>query len=661
MNKILKSLLPYGSKTPTWIIFFIDLAICIFAYVSAVVLRFNFFIGDPVNINLFKPLSVILVMRVLFMLYFRTYAGIVRHTSLQDATKIVYAITLSSLGFAIVNYTYLAFFDNSYFVPLSIIILDYFFTNFFMNAFRMSVKLFYTRITKPDASTIVNYAIYGAGESGIVTKRKLEQSGNATGNIKVVAFFDDDSKRINNYVDGVNIYNGQKDLVKIIDKLEIKELIISPDNISNNRKQEIIEIGLQKDVRVRNVPPTDRWINGELSVNQIRNVKIEDLLLRDEIVLDKGSIAQSLFNKNVMVTGAAGSIGSEIARQILTHFNPKKLILVDKSEVRLYEIDNEFSISFKKPYTSSAEVVVADVTNAARMRNVFKTFKPDIVYHAAAYKHVPLMEDNPSEAIRVNVGGTKQVADLAIEFNVSKFVFVSTDKAVNPTNVMGASKRTAEIYIQSLNHRIMIDQKIKTRFITTRFGNVLGSSGSVIPKFTKQIQEGGPITVTHPDVTRYFMTIPEACQLVLEAGNMGKGGEIYIFDMGESIKIIDLARKMIQLSGLKIGEDIQIVYSGLRPGEKLTEELLADHENTIPTYHPKIMIAKVRVYDFELISKEINDLLELYDEQNNNKLVAKLKSIVPEFKSHNSVYEGLDYPEAISEEVKEMLIAKNKS
>jgi FlaA1/EpsC-like NDP-sugar epimerase len=553
----------------------------------------------------------------------------------------MYAVSISSIIILLTSISYSEYTGNTLLVPISIIIIDFFFASFLLNAFRLAVKIIYFRLSRPDEELVTRYAIYGADESGIITRKKIETNGG--GRFKVVAFFDDNTKKIGNYVDGINIYDGDRNFGHILKKLKVKELIISPEIKSKNRKQEIIEEALEYGVGVKSVPPTDRWINGELSVNQIKGVKIEDLLERDEIVLDKGAIAQRLFNKVVMITGAAGSIGSEIARQILANFNPKKIILVDKSEVRLYEIDSEFSISFRKNYDQVAEIVVADVCNQARMRNVFETFKPDFVYHAAAYKHVPIMEDNPSEAIRVNVGGTKVVADLSVQFNVQKFVFVSTDKAVNPTNVMGASKRIAEMYVQSLNHNIVTNPKIHTRFITTRFGNVLGSSGSVIPKFYKQIEEGGPVTVTHPDVTRFFMTIPEACQLVLEAGNMGAGGEIYIFDMGQSVRIIDLAKKMIQLSGLKIGEDIQIVYSGLRQGEKLNEELLANHENTIPTYHPKILIAKVRLFDYQWVKSEVEFLIKLYDLQDNLKIVSKMKDIVPEFVSQNSVFESLDY------------------
>ncbi len=649
MTYILKAVFSQNSTLPRWVIFFIDVSICAISFVVATFLRFNFFIEDPLDMAYFYALPFVIAIRVMFILYFRIYAGIIRHTSIQDAARVFYTVTLSTLLIGLANIVYTKMHDDEkVLIPVSIIIIDYLGTTLMMNFFRLATKLLYMRATKPAEAAITNFAIFGAGEAGMIVKRKLEQYAN--GKRRVVVFFDDDPKKITNYVDNVTIYNGMTDLEEKLRKLNIKELIISSQLISKARKHEIIEACLNCDVNVRTVPPSDRWINGELSFNQIRGIKIDDLIERDEIVLDKGAISQKLFNKTILITGAAGSIGSEIARQILSNFNPKKLILVDKSEVSLYDLDAEFSTHYKHVYSQSVQILVGDITNAARMRSIFKSFKPDIVFHAAAYKHVPLMEVNACEAVRVNVGGTRIIADLAVEFNADKFVFVSTDKAVNPTNVMGASKRIAEIYVQSLDHSLLTKPDARTRFITTRFGNVLGSSGSVIPKFRKQIEEGGPVTVTHPDVTRYFMTIPEACQLVLEAGNMGNGGEIYIFDMGKSMKIIDLARRMIQLSGLKLGEDIQIVFSGLRPGEKLKEELLADQENTIPTYHPKILIAKVRLYDLEWARTEISDLLNLYESQNNEKLVQKMKEIVPEFVSQNSVFEMLDFKTSVKSE-----------
>jgi FlaA1/EpsC-like NDP-sugar epimerase len=413
---------------------------------------------------------------------------------------------------------------------------------------------------------------------------------------------------------------------------QVFDMIISIQNITPQHKQSIIEKCLSYDVRILNVPPVTSWINGELSLKQIKKIKIEDLLERDPIRLDAELIRTQLTDKTILITGGAGSIGSEIARQIIP-FKPKYLVIVDQAESPLYDLELELSERFR---WKKFETVLGDIRQGERMERIFKAFKPEVIFHAAAYKHVPVIENNPSEAVLTNVEGTKTIADLAVKYNVEKFVMVSTDKAVNPTSIMGATKRIAEIYCQSLNLHG------NTRFVTTRFGNVLDSNGSVIPRFKKQIDEGGPVTVTHPEITRYFMTIPEACQLVLEAGAMGKGGEIFIFDMGSSIRIADLAKKMIKLSGLSLGKDIQIVFTGLRPGEKIYEELLADKETTLPTHHKKIMIAKVREYNFEDFDKNILQLIDLFKLQNNEAIVNKMKEMLPEYVSANSMYEKLD-------------------
>ena len=637
----LRKIFPTTNSIPRWVIFFIDLGICVFSYFFATLLRFNFLIEDYFAAEYLMPLPIVVLTRAMFMVYYKAYAGIIRHTTLQDALRVFYTVTYSTVVIAILNIAYKRFnpAGNSL-IPLSILIIDYIGTILLMSAFRLGVKILYMYITKPEVVIQRNIAVFGAGEAGIIAKRKIEQ--HAGGELKVIAFFDDNLKRNGNYIDGINVYNPYKEFDTVVQRFKIQEIIISDYDISKSRKQELIESCLTYNIKVRNVPPIEKWINGELSYNQIKNVKIEDLIERDTIVLDKGAIAAQLKDKVVMVTGAAGSIGSEIVRQLLT-FNPKQLILVDKSEMSLYALENELSETTMSKFNQIVKLIVGDICNVNRMEHIFAKYKPEIVYHAAAYKHVPLMENNAVEAIKTNVGGTKNITDLAVKHDVEKFVFVSTDKAVNPTNVMGASKRVAEIYVQSLNNFLIETNSAKTRFITTRFGNVLGSSGSVIPRFRKQIEEGGPVTVTHPDITRYFMTIPEACQLVLEAGNMGKGGEIYIFDMGKSVKIIDLAKKMIKLSGLTLGQDIQIAFTGLRPGEKIKEELLADQENTLPTYHPKIMIAQVRTYDFLQAVNEINDLLDCYEEQDDEKMVAKIKAMVPEYLSHNSRFEVLDY------------------
>jgi FlaA1/EpsC-like NDP-sugar epimerase len=409
-------------------------------------------------------------------------------------------------------------------------------------------------------------------------------------------------------------------------------LILAVPELKPENKRILIDACLEKGIKIMNVPPVRRWLNGELSFKQIKKVNVSDLLERDIIDIHRETIRKELMGKRVLVTGAAGSIGSEIVRQILP-FQPAQLILLDQAESPLYELERELVDVYQY---AGFEVVVGDIRNKARMLNVFTTFRPEYVFHAAAYKHVPLMESNPSEALLTNVKGTKILADLSVEFNASKFVMVSTDKAVKPTNVMGASKRIAEIYVQALN-RIS-----STKFITTRFGNVLGSNGSVIPILTKQIERGGPVTVTHPEITRYFMTIEEACLLVLEAGAYGEGGEILLFDMGKSVRIKDLVEKMIKLSGLTLGKDISIVYTGLRPGEKLYEELLNDQENTVKTHHSRIMKALVQEFDFKEVSDQVSEMIPYFEAQDNKQIVARMKRLVPEYKSQNSEFEALD-------------------
>lgn len=472
--------------------------------------------------------------------------------------------------------------------------------------------------------------IMGAGEEGLVVKHALEQDAGI--HFRVLGFVDENPKLRKRKLEGKPVFHVDSDLEDLLRANQISSLIIADKEVNTKRINELIEICVKFNTKVQRAPSAGNWANGKLSFAQIKEVNIEDLLERDPIKLDVKEIRNQLQDKLVLITGAAGSIGSEIARQVI-QYNPSKVVLLDIAESSLYEL--ELFISENNP-NAVCESVIADIRNADRMKRVFDYFRPDVVFHAAAYKHVPVMEVNPSEAILTNVKGTKILADLSVRYGVSKFVMISTDKAVNPTNVMGASKRIAEIYIQSLN-------KIsETQFITTRFGNVLGSAGSVIPRFKKQIEKGMPVTVTDENITRFFMTIPEACQLVLEACKMGHGGEIFIFDMGKPVKIAELARKMIRLSGLEPDKDIKIVYTGLRPGEKLYEELLNKQEDTLATHHSKILIAKVREYHFEEISREIDELTELFKTQDNIALVSKMKAIVPEYISNNSEFEKLD-------------------
>ncbi len=614
--------------TPRWLIFLIDILIVLSSLLLAYLVRFNFNIPPNELGPLPSILLFVLLIRGLSFVLLRTYAGIIRYTSTEDAVRIFLVILGGSLFFVLTNIFTYYFINQKYFIPFSIIIIEFITSIFIMTTFRLLVKITYLEIINPskEKSKVI---IFGAGEAGVITKRALDRD--AGSKLKVIGFIDDDKKKAGKKLEGVDIFGPEK-MERLLRRHQIDHLILSVQNLSPDRKKEIIETCLEYETRVLNVPPVIKWINGELSFSQIREINIDDLLGREIIKLDDKAVSEELSGKNILVTGASGSIGSEIARQV-AKYKPNKLMLLDQAESPLHQLELECADIFR---SKNCEIIIADICNKVRMEKIFHDFKPTIIYHAAAYKHVPMMENNPVEALHTNVIGTRILADLAVKYNVGKFIMISTDKAVNPANVMGASKRIAEMYTQSQN------QQDTTRFITTRFGNVLGSNGSVIPLFKKQIASGGPITITHPEVTRYFMTIPEASQLVLEAGAMGKGGEIFIFDMGKSVKITDLAKKMIKLSGLTLGKDIQIAYSGLRPGEKLYEELLNDKENTVPTHHPQIMIAKEREYNRIANNGKINELIALFEEQNNEKIVRKMKQIVPEFKSANSIYEELD-------------------
>ena len=625
-------------KFPDWyiskkIILLYDVFLTLISLILAYLIRFDFIdFYELFWIKQYKSIvwgiPTLVIVRYLTFLIGRTHKRIIRHLSYEDTLRIFYTVSSGTLLLFIISVIRYFFLDGIAILPKSVIIIEYLGTLFFMLTSRFAIKLIYNSQKKINDEKI-NILIYGSGKMGMVTKRTLERDKNSSYNI--IGFIDDDQKKEGLLIEGktiINTYNLQKKLKKV----EINAVIIAIKDPEINNKRKLIELCLKENINVKIVPSLDDWYEGNFSSKQLKNIKIEDLLGRKPIRLLNSSLKKEFQDKIILVTGAAGSIGSEIVRQVLK-YKPTKVILLDQSESGIYDLSNEL-LSKNKKY--NFEIVIGDVSRKERMENLFKNFKPNMVFHAAAYKHVPLMEVNPSEAVRVNIEGTKIIADLSIKTNVEKFIFISTDKAVNPTSVMGASKRISEMYCQSAS------KITNTKFITTRFGNVLGSNGSVIPLFQKQLENGGPITVTHENVTRYFMTIPEACRLVLEAGHMGEGGEIYVFDMGESIKIIDLAKKMIQLAGLEVGKDIGIKITGLRPGEKMYEELLGKNENTIGTHHPKIMIGKVKPIDYEKIKKLINDLINSVKNQENQKLVKIMKLIVPEFKSNNSEFSKLD-------------------
>ncbi len=617
-----------------------DLLIVVFSFSAAVLLRFNFDFA-AFDWRLYRYYLIFLVaVRWVCFAALRSYQGIVRHTSLEDARLIFKTISISSLSVFLLSTGVAYALDIGWlYIPVSILLIEYFICLFLMIASRFFVKSMYTDIARLSYRTPPqDVIIYGAGELGILTRNVLLKDPQREHNI--ICFIDDNPGLIDKTVAGVRVLDRTSAVERFLsDKVPAPEVILAIQDIDTKRKKTLLEFFLRQNIIVKVVPSANDWLEGKLSSAQIRKIRIEDLLEREAIELDSINVRHEVGQKVVMVTGAAGSIGSEIARQLM-HYAPQKLVLIDQSESGLYDLEFELRSHYPGLIEHTELVsIVGNVTDEVRMLRIFTLYDPQIVYHAAAYKHVPLMERFPYEAIKTNILGTKVIADLSVEFHVEKFVFVSTDKAVNPTNVMGATKRLAEMYVQSLNSPIAHN----TAFIITRFGNVLGSNGSVVPLFKKQIQSGGPVTVTHPDVIRYFMTIPEACQLVLEAGAMGQGGDVFIFDMGEPIRIEDLARRMIQLSGFEVGRDIRIVYSGLRPGEKLFEELLGQDEAHTPTHHAKIMIARLPEVSLQHTGYTISALQETLANGDREGMVSLLKSAIPEYISNNSEFEKLDH------------------
>lgn len=605
----------------------IDIGIVLISLGLAYMLRFDFTIPEQEIVNLKSGILLYLVVRLGGLFIGKTYAGVIRYTSTEDAARI-FRITLMSSAFLwLAGLLRYFVFESVYFLPTSIIVLEFFLTTFLMIAFRLTIKLLYVEQRNPRRKKD-KVIIYGAGEAGVITKRALDRDG-GTG-LEVVAFIDDDKRKTKKKLEGVQIHHSSE-LKGLIIANTVGQVVSSMMNPVLENRQKVIDICLEQGVKILDVPPVGKWIHGELSFRQLRSIPVEDLLEREVIELDRSAISDRLAGKRVLVTGAAGSIGSELVRQIV-RYSPASLTLLDQAESPLHDISLELT-DLKTDTPWHAEL--GDICDNVHLRELFQRCRPEIIFHAAAYKHVPMIEANVREGLKTNLGGTKNMVDLAIEHGVERFVLISTDKAVNPTNVMGASKRLAEMYVSCRQ------PSSSTIFITTRFGNVLGSNGSVIPRFKSQIEQGGPITVTHPDIERFFMTIPEACELVLEAGAMGQGGEIFVFDMGKSVKILDLAKKMIKLSGLEVGKDIEVVISGLRPGEKIKEEVLADKESTLPTHNDRILIAKTRGLDISRTSEKIQSLLKSEDHDAEG-LVRCMKELVPEFKSKNSIYQKLD-------------------
>ena len=620
-----------NNTLPRYWILTVDMVIVVLAYVVAILMLYF----RDISASTFDWSRIWLVPVIYFLAFLisKTYDGMLRYSGFNDIQKIFYACT-GALSFLIISKLVIRQFSPQLATDLYpryvTLIYHYLITMVVMIIMRFSIRRLYNEVYKNVADKM-NTIIYGAGDGGTMLMRTLSQDTNSKFRIK--AFVDDNPKRVGTQINTIKIYSPKVAMTpEFIEKFDIDVMIVAIPSLSQERNKEIIEQGLALNLIVKSIPAFDKWVDGKLSTSQIQDIKIEDLLGRKPIILGKSNVIREINEKVVLVTGAAGSIGSEICRQVM-HYNPIKLVMLDQAESPLY--DFQFEMNNTPDFANMKDrmaFVITNVKDPVRMREVFEMYHPQVVFHAAAYKHVPFMEENAYEAVFVNVFGTKLVADLAIEYGVEKFVMISTDKAVNPTNVMGATKRIAEIYTQS--------RQGQTKFITTRFGNVLGSNGSVVPLFRKQIDQGGPITVTDRRITRYFMTIPEACSLVLEAGSIGEGGDIFVFDMGEKVKIWDLAEKMRKLAHRP---EIEIIETGLRPGEKLYEEVLANEENTIKTENEKIMHAIVRKYEAAEVDHMIEQLHVELETCDPMKIVAQMKVIVPEFKSNNSVYCQLDH------------------
>ena len=610
---------------PRWFVLLVDLVVVYFSFLIAYMLRFNFEIYTFDIARSFNQAYIVLIVYTFFMLIFKSYSGMIRHTTIRDTYKIIFtSIFALTVLISITLLTRKNEWKEVFNIPISILLIHSFSVTVLLFSFRVFIKMFY-EFASATSHESKNVIIYGSGEMGILVKKVIE--GDPKGQLKLKGFIDDDKKIQGKKVDGYPVFSNSILTKDFVDSEEIRVFIIAIKDLSATRIKEVLKSAINLGLEILETPEFDQWLNGNLQIKQLKKVQFEELLGREPITLDLNRIEEGIKNKTILVTGAAGSIGSELVRQ-LTKYNYNHLVLLDQAETPCFYLDNELKAKFP---TCCYDLIIGDVTNEPKMDHIFRKYKPEIVFHAAAYKHVPLMEANPHEAFRVNVGGTKIISELAIKYNSEKFVMISSDKAVNPTNVMGATKKICELLVQAQAKR----SGTKTQFVTTRFGNVLGSNGSVVPLFKKQIAEGGPVTITDPEITRFFMTIPEACQLVLEAGFMGNGGHIYVFDMGEQIKILDIATNLILLSGLQPHKDIKIKFVGLRPGEKLYEELFTDDEIKLSTHNPKISIAQVAENDFETILIRIDNILRsLYNKNmSDEKVIREMMEIVPGYTS----------------------------
>ncbi|MBY0535078.1 MAG: polysaccharide biosynthesis protein [Chitinophagaceae bacterium] len=643
----MKQLLSFNKAVPRWVVLILDLTITVLSFSLSYFIVKQFHFPEILRGHFFFYTALYAIISLIVFFAMRIHTGLIRYSNNHDMIRIFVAVLITGLIYPVASEIFVSrrFHITSLNVP-GVLLINFFINSSALILLRTFAKSFMNYVRNINVVNKENVLIYGSDGDAILIKQAIEAT--ATNKFVIAGFIDSAPNKVNTHIQQKRVFHINA-LATLKQRKNVSKLLIMNDQLTNADKKLVIEKCLLVGIKVLTVSPSDQWVYGKLSLGQIQELSIEDLLQREPIVINNDKISEELKGKTVLITGAAGSIGSEIVRQVIT-FAPKMVILCDQAESPLHEIQLEVEEKFP---SVTIKTFIGSIRDKNRMKIPFRDYRPDYVFHAAAYKHVPMMERHPSEAILTNVMGTKILADLAVQFNVHKFVMISTDKAVNPTNVMGASKRIAEMYCQSMSSNgrsIELDgtgllpTNTGTKFITTRFGNVLGSNGSVIPRFKQQIQKGGPITVTHPEITRYFMTIPEAVQLVLQAAQIGNGAEIYIFDMGKPVKIVDLALKMIRLAGLTPDEDIKIFYTGLRPGEKLYEELLNKEEITLPTPHEKIKIARV-IPCGDSVRKDIDELIGLGKLEDNYNVVRTMKALLPEFKSNNSIYEDLDHSE----------------